>query len=169
MVDVLILLFGCRLHRASSLWCSDARPIATGDQCPDEPHRWYVPETRRKYLTQPSLYEFSSETLAELRKFRFGSSRVSLMQAVVYMIDKNTYEIRKQDDEVQSSVEELVEELPDNTPRYIVVSYPMKTSDGRLKTPLVLVYWRPRTSGQESKMLYAGAVELMRDKAGVSQ
>lgn len=91
------------------------------------------------------------------------------MQAVIYVIDKQSYEIKKDSNEVYTSVQELAEDLPDNTPRYIVVSYPLKTSDGRLKTPLVLVYWRPRTSGQESRMLYAGAVEMMRDKAGVSQ
>ena len=84
------------------------------------------------------------------------------MQAIIYVIDKQTYEIKKDSDEIYTSVQELAEDLPDNTPRY-------KTSDGRLKTPLVLVYWRPRTSGQESRMLYAGAVEMMRDKAGVSQ
>lgn len=67
------------------------------------------------------------------------------------------------------NTEELVEELPDNNARYIILSYPMKLPDGRLKSPLVLIYWRPPTCGQESKMLYAGAVELIRDKAGVSQ
>lgn len=45
----------------------------------------------------------------------------------------------------------------------------MKLPDGRVKSPLVMIYWRPPTAAQESKMLYAGATELMRDKAGVSQ
>lgn len=63
----------------------------------------------------------------------------------------------------------MAEELPDNSPRYIILSYPFKLPDGRLKSPLVLLYWRPPTCGQESKMLYAGAVELIREKAGVSK
>lgn len=67
------------------------------------------------------------------------------------------------------TVEELVEELPDNSARYILLSYPMKLADGRIKSPFVMLYWRPPTCGQESKMLYAGAVELMREKAGVSK
>lgn len=84
-------------------------------------------------------------------------------------IDKATYEVHKESEEPIGSIEELAEELPDNSARYVIVSYPMKLSDGRIKSPLVLVYWRPPTCGQESKMLYAGGVELTRDKAGVSQ
>lgn len=33
----------------------------------------------------------------------------------------------------------------------------------------MLLYWIPPTSGQESRMLYAGALEQFRDKAGVSK
>ncbi|OBA21748.1 actin depolymerizing protein [Metschnikowia bicuspidata var. bicuspidata NRRL YB-4993] len=91
------------------------------------------------------------------------------MQAVIYVIDKQSYQVVAESKGPVTSIEDLIEELPDNTPRYVVLSYPMKLLDGRLKSPLVLVYWRPPTCGQESKMLYAGAVELMREKAGVSQ
>lgn len=89
---------------------------------------------------------------------------------VVDTIDKGSYEIKREDeDQVIDNIEELTEELPDNSPRFVVLSYPFKLSDGRLKTPLVLLYWRPPTCGQESKMLYAGSVELMREKAGVAK
>lgn len=83
-------------------------------------------------------------------------------------IDKKSHEI-KQEDEIIDSIEELVEELPDTSPRYIILSYPFKLDDGRLKSPLVMLYWIPPTSGQESRMLYVGAVEQFRDKAGVSK
>ncbi|CDK29183.1 unnamed protein product [Kuraishia capsulata CBS 1993] len=120
-------------------------------------------------LTMSStLYSFNDETLSKLRKFRFASARASTMQALVYQIDKKTYEI-KTDDEIITSLEELVEEIPDNTPRYIVLSYPIKTKDGLTKSPLLLIYYRPQTSTQDMKMLYAGAVELIREKAGVSK
>lgn len=83
-------------------------------------------------------------------------------------IEKNTYEV-KRDDEIIDSTEELAEELPDNSPRFVVLSYPMKLQDGRVKSPLVMVYWRPPTCSNDAKMLYAGAVELFREKAGVSK
>ncbi|KAI5964516.1 hypothetical protein KGF57_001008 [Candida theae] len=117
-----------------------------------------------------NLYTFSSETLSGLKKFRFGSSRATQPQAVIYEIDKETNEIKQQEvDGDIDSIETLVEELPDNNPRFIVLSYPIKTKDGRLQSPLVMLYWIPPTSNQANKMLYAGAVEQFRDKAGVSK
>lgn len=76
---------------------------------------------------------------------------------------------REDEDTIIESIDELVEELPDNSPRFVVLSYPIKESDGRLKTPLVMIYWIPPTCNSEGRMLYAGAVELVRDKAGVSK
>ncbi|CAM9017453.1 unnamed protein product [Wickerhamomyces anomalus] len=90
---------------------------------------------------------------------------------MVYQIDKTTYEI-KLDESAESpitSIEELVEELPDNSPRYVVLSYPITLKDGRKSSPLVLVYWLPPTSTQSLRMLYAAALELIREKAGVSK
>lgn len=113
------------------------------------------------------LYSFSESTLSNLRKFRFSSARAGTVQGEIYQIDKTSYEIQL-DGEVIQSLEELVEELPENTPRFVILSYP-KEINGIKKCPLVMIYWLPRTSVQNIKMLYAGCVELMRNKAGVSQ
>lgn len=40
-------------------------------------------------------------------------------------IDKKTLEISQADDETYSSIPELAEELPDNTPRFILLSHPI--------------------------------------------
>jgi hypothetical protein len=34
-------------------------------------------------------------------------------------------EIRQVDDEVYTKIPEIIDELPDNTPRYILLSYPL--------------------------------------------
>ncbi|KAI5963014.1 uncharacterized protein KGF55_002806 [Candida pseudojiufengensis] len=119
-----------------------------------------------------NLYSFSSETLARLKKFRFQSARVNNIQALIYTIDKDTYEV-KEDEDIEenplNSIEDLIQELPDNAPRYIILSYPLKTKDGRLQIPLVMLYWLPPTTPNDKKMLFAGAVENFRDKAGVSK
>lgn len=91
------------------------------------------------------------------------------MQAIIYAIDKSSNYVTRESESPIESIEELMEELPDNSARYVLLSYPIKLSDGRIKNPFVLLYWRPPTSGQENKMLYAGAVELFREKAGVSK
>lgn len=117
-----------------------------------------------------ALYSFSPETLSNLKKFRFSSGRSLNVQAVICEIDQTSYEITPVNlDTPIESIEELVEELPDNSPRFIILSYPMKTTDGRLKVPYVLIYWIPQTCGNQSRMLYAAAVELIRDKAAVGK
>ncbi|EGV62564.1 hypothetical protein PSN45_000243 [Yamadazyma tenuis] len=117
-----------------------------------------------------NLYTFASPTLSGIQKFRFSSARAPGMQAIIYIIDKSSYEVKREDeDQVITSIEELEEELPPNAPRFVILSYPYKTRDGRSVSPLVMLYWKPATCGQQSKMLYAGALELFRDKAGVSK
>ncbi|KAG7193874.1 uncharacterized protein KQ657_005072 [Scheffersomyces spartinae] len=116
------------------------------------------------------LYTFSPETLSDLRKFRFASARANTPQALIYIIDKTSYEVKREDDDnIIDSIEELVDGLPDNSPRFVVLSYPITEADGRMKSPLVMIYWIPPTCNNEGRMLYAGAVELVRDKAGVSK
>ena len=40
-------------------------------------------------------------------------------------IDKNTLEIAQADDEIYKSLQDLAEELPDHSPRYVLLSYPL--------------------------------------------
>ncbi|KAK9457107.1 hypothetical protein V1511DRAFT_492712 [Dipodascopsis uninucleata] len=71
--------------------------------------------------------------------------------------------------ETYTSIEDLIDALPENSPRYILLSYPLTTRDGRLSTPYVMLYYLPVTSTQQARMLYAGAVEIIRSKAGVNK
>ncbi|GAB0141594.1 hypothetical protein EsHS_00002181 [Epichloe bromicola] len=126
--------------------------------------------------SESRLYTFSGETKEQLRKFRLTTSRAKDPQAVIYMIDKNTHEIRQALDDydearVYKSLEEVGEDLPDHSPRFVLLSYPLTTlifrsgiykSDGRLSVPYVLLYYLPITCNAEMRMLYAGAKELMR-------
>ncbi|KAG9874706.1 glia maturation factor beta, partial [Aureobasidium melanogenum] len=104
-----------------------------------------------------------------LRKFRLGTSRAKDPQAVIYQIDKKTLEISKADDEVYTDLSILGEELPDHSPRFILLSYPLTMASGRLSVPYVMLYYLPVTCNSELKMLYAGAKELMRNQAEVGR
>jgi hypothetical protein len=88
----------------------------------------------------------------------------------VYLIDKNTYEIRQDEDKtVYTSLEEVGDDLPDHAPRFILLSYPLTMGDGRLSVPYVLLFYLPVTCNAEIRMLYAGAKELMRNTAEVGR
>ncbi|KAM0247746.1 hypothetical protein ACHAQJ_009732 [Trichoderma viride] len=120
--------------------------------------------------SESRLYKISGETKEHLRKFRLTTSRASKPQAVIYLIDKNTHEIRQDDDKtVYTSLEEIADDLPDHAPRYILLSYPLTLPDGRLSVPYSLLYYLPITCNAETRMLYAGAKELIRNTAEVNK
>jgi hypothetical protein len=48
-------------------------------------------------------------------------------------------------------------ELPENAPRYVVLSYELSHPDGRRSYPLVLVNWAPITSSVDLLTLHASA------------
>lgn len=48
-------------------------------------------------------------------------------------------------------------ELPENAPRYIVLSYELKHEDGRTSFPLVLINWAPRSAEMGLLTLHASA------------
>lgn len=73
------------------------------------------------------------------------------------------------EDEPITSLDDLAEELPDAAPRFVIVSYPLQKSDGRKVLPYIMLYYRPQTTTQENKMVYAGAVELVRNEAMVQK
>lgn len=49
-------------------------------------------------------------------------------------INKTTLEIGQADDEVYSNMQELADELPDHSPRYILLSYPLTLVEDTLNS-----------------------------------
>jgi len=67
------------------------------------------------------------------------------------------------------SIEELAEELPENSPRYVVLSYELNHNDGRKSFPLVLINWAPITSETGLLTLHASALLNFQNTADVSK
>ncbi|GCB26893.1 actin-depolymerizing factor gmf1 [Aspergillus awamori] len=122
--------------------------------------------------SESRLYSFSPETKEKLRKFRLGTSRAKDPQAIIWLadiIDSKSQEIRPEDGEVYSKMEDLADELPESSPRFILLSYPLTLASGRLTVPYVMLYYLPVNCNPNSRMMYAGAVELMRNTAEVNR
>ncbi|KAK0714837.1 hypothetical protein B0H67DRAFT_553481 [Lasiosphaeris hirsuta] len=116
------------------------------------------------------LYTFSQETKDHLRKFRLGTSRSNDPQAVIYFIDKVTKEIRQDEEKtVYKTLEEIGDDLPDHSPRFVLLSYPLTLPSGRLSVPYVMLFYMPTTCNSALRMLYAGAKELMRNTSEVTK
>lgn len=57
--------------------------------------------------------------------FRLYASECSLSPLGADQIDKHSLEIAQADDETYTNVQELADELPDHSPRFVLLSYPL--------------------------------------------
>lgn len=122
-----------------------------------------------------SLYRIGTATKDVIRKFRTSTARAEVIKCLPIKIEpKPSYEIVIEEDERDeldeiTDISELADILPDNSPRFLLAAYPV-IKDGIKQTPLFLIYWKPATVvSQEWKMLYAGALELVRNECGTSK
>lgn len=123
-----------------------------------------------------SLHHLSTETKIQIRKFRTSTSRAEVIKFLsIKILPKPSYEIVVDEDETEelegvTELSELADVLPDNSPRYVLMAYPLTNKDGIKQTPLVLLYWKPPTVvSQEWKMLYASALEMVRSECATSK
>ncbi len=63
--------------------------------------------------------------------------------------------------------EEIGDELPDNSPRFLLLSFEMNHRDGRVSYPLVGIYYNPSSASTSQKMLYASSCSAIFQKAQV--
>ncbi|KAF9469429.1 glia maturation factor beta [Collybia nuda] len=102
-----------------------------------------------------------------LRKFRFRRSTGNA--ALVIKINKAELVLEQVELLDNISIEELAEELPENSPRYVLLSYELSHADGRKSSPLVLINWAPTTSEIGLLTLHASALLNFQNTADVSK
>ncbi|KAI0072771.1 maturation factor [Panus rudis PR-1116 ss-1] len=112
--------------------------------------------------------DIPQELKQSLRKFRFARRNAG-SAAMIVKINKQklTMEEVEQFDDI--SIEDLAEELPENSPRYVVLSYELKHTDGRKSFPLVLINWAPRSGETGLLTLHASAFLDFQSTADVSK
>ncbi|KAF9185682.1 hypothetical protein BGZ51_002513 [Haplosporangium sp. Z 767] len=106
--------------------------------------------------------------IEKIKAFRFAK-RSQGNAALICKIDKNKLLIEEDADEDSLSMEDLAELLPENTPRYIVLSFELKHDDGRLSFPLVFIYYSPKGVRPELNMLYASAKTHFQEKVDLGK
>ncbi|KAK5959013.1 uncharacterized protein PWA37_003690 [Arxiozyma heterogenica] len=124
-----------------------------------------------------SLYKVSEDTKKTIQKFRISTSRSEKIKCLPIKIEPSpSYAIvvdREEQEELDEDLNELgdlSEILPDNAPRFVLTAYPLTNKDGIKQTPLILLYWKPLTVvSSEWKMLYAGALEMVKNLCGPSK
>ncbi|KAI0818645.1 hypothetical protein BC629DRAFT_1587993 [Irpex lacteus] len=80
--------------------------------------------------------DIPQELKTALRKFRFARRNAG-HAAIVVKINKQKLIMEEVEQFDNISLEDLAEELPENAPRYVVLSYELAHDDGRKSFPLV--------------------------------
>ncbi|KAJ2137412.1 hypothetical protein IW136_003519 [Coemansia sp. RSA 678] len=95
----------------------------------------------------------------DVEKCRLSNPNADML-AYIAKIDVTNKVVIKDDQFEEISFEDLADELPDDTPRYVVLSYKLLHGDGRTSYPLVFIYYLPETSKPTNRMLYASTLQL---------
>ncbi|KAJ1726132.1 hypothetical protein LPJ61_005396 [Coemansia biformis] len=90
------------------------------------------------------------------------------MLAYIARIDASSLEVVKDKEVTNVSFEELAEELPEDSPRYIVLSYRYTHADGHVSYPLVYIYYKPETAATRALMLYASTLQHFGREGGLA-
>ncbi|KAH9005117.1 hypothetical protein EDB86DRAFT_3071703 [Lactarius hatsudake] len=112
-------------------------------------------------------HDIPQELKDSIRKFRFTRHKSNAALVVKINKPKLTMEEVERFDDI--SIEELVEELPENSPRYVVLSYILAHKDGRTSSPLALINWAPSTSEIGMLTLHASALIDFQNTVEVSK
>ncbi|KAG9285778.1 hypothetical protein G9A89_013203 [Geosiphon pyriformis] len=113
--------------------------------------------------------EVDPRVLEKLRKFRFAKRSQKGSAAFILKIDREQLLVIEDQIHDEITIEDLVEELPDNSPRYVVLSYQLNHPDGRVSYPLMLIYYSPLSTNPETNMLYASAKTYFQQKADINR
>jgi cofilin len=62
-----------------------------------------------------------------------------------------------------ATYDDLLEKLPENEPRYVLIDLDFKSKDGRPTSKLVFISWNPDTGSIRSKMLYSASKESIKN------
>jgi hypothetical protein len=117
--------------------------------------------------TATALVEIPQSIKDSLRKFRFARRKGTA--AIVIKINRSKLIMEEDELYEDTTIEELAEELPENSPRYVVLSYALTHKDGRISYPLVLINWSPTTSETGMMTLHASALLNFQNTADVSK
>ncbi|KAF8343972.1 uncharacterized protein EI90DRAFT_2987271 [Cantharellus anzutake] len=96
-------------------------------------------------------------------------AKAGLRPCSTLKVNKKTLQMEEEDNYDNIPLEDLAEELPENAPRYVVLSYELSHPDGRTSYPLVLINWAPATAETGSLTLHASALIPFQNASDVTR
>ncbi|KAH9043269.1 maturation factor [Lactarius pseudohatsudake] len=111
--------------------------------------------------------DIPQELKDSIRKFRFTRHKGNA--ALVVKINKKELIMEEVETLNDISIDNLAEELPESSPRYVVLSYILVHKDGRTSSPLVLINWAPPACETSLLTLHASALIDFQNTVDVSK
>eukprot|EP01062_Namystynia_karyoxenos_P058522 TRINITY_DN50051_c0_g1_i1.p1 TRINITY_DN50051_c0_g1~~TRINITY_DN50051_c0_g1_i1.p1 ORF type:complete len:276 (+),score=107.17 TRINITY_DN50051_c0_g1_i1:83-829(+) len=102
-------------------------------------------------ITTKSGLTIKGEVSQAMKKLKFGG-RDPKPTAVLLGIDKEGLTVVLDQVIEDAKIEDIQEEMPDIEPRYIFYSYTKTMPDGRVKTPLVFIFYSPSCAPAHKSM-----------------
>jgi cofilin len=65
---------------------------------------------------------------------------------------------------MEDLLNEFIQDLPKNEPRYGVINFVYKKSDGSEKEKIIFISWAPDEAPVKLKMIYASSKDLLKNK-----
>ena len=120
------------------------------------PRRWQT----QNHISSPKStgVQADDEVVTAFNAFKLQQEPYKLRYMTYEIKDKKTIVIASQGGR-DKSYDDLVEELPENEPRYALIDLEFETDDGRPTSKLVFISWNPDTAKIRDKMLYSGSKE----------
>ncbi|KAF7994126.1 hypothetical protein HCN44_011395 [Aphidius gifuensis] len=104
-------------------------------------------------MTSNSTCDIEDEVRKAIRDFRFRKSQKNA--ALILKVNRQKQTVCLDELIENIEMEELQETIPSHEPRYIVYSYKMEHSDGRISFPMCFIFYTPRGIQMELQVLYA--------------
>ncbi|WKY03089.1 hypothetical protein Q1695_016411 [Nippostrongylus brasiliensis] len=101
------------------------------------------------------ICEIPQDLKNELKTFRFSKS--TSLDVLILKVNRETQRITLEDKMEDCSIDEVREELPQQQPRFLLISYALQHRDGRVSYPMCLVFYSPDGCSPELQMMYAGS------------
>jgi len=117
------------------------------------------------------LFTLSPTTQSDIRSFRLSKPTPG-SSVLIFHIDKDSHEIRTSDEKLtfaSEKLDELQDELPENAPRFILLSFELVHKDNRKSNPLVMINYVPDTANTTLKTMYASAKVWFQETADIGR
>jgi len=114
------------------------------------------------------MCEISQNIKDKMKKFRFR--RATDNAGILLKINMKSMELEIEEEfENVEKIDDLIEELPDLQPRYLVYTCRFEREDGRVQYPLCFIFLSPTGASGKQMMAYAGSRNQVRDMTGITK